>query len=106
MKDLLLFVKRLESTRGRGYSRRRASSAQKGVIKEGSCTDKVLAVLRDVAPRAIGKAEIVERSQCAPKSVDWALHYLRETRRVRCRSAMDGRSPLYLKYQIVEEDSG
>ena len=103
MDDIVRLALRISEANGFGYSRRRRRTNNKrGVIKEGSCTDKVLAVLTDEAPRAIAKSEIVTKSECKPKSVDWALYYLRSIKKITCVSAMDNRSPLYLRYKLAD----
>lgn len=106
MKGGLLFdIMRLQGARGTGYSRRRRKT-NRGVIKDGSCTDVVLQTLRNAAPRTMTRAEIVEASQCKPKSVDWALYYLRDIKLVQCVSAFDKRSSMYLRYKAVSDQSG
>lgn len=101
MDDIVRLALRISKTNGVGYSRRRRNPAL-GVIKTGSCTDKVLEVLVCEAPRSLCKSEIVTKSQCKPKSVDWALYYLRSINKITCCSAMDNRSPLYLRYKLAD----
>lgn len=101
---LLFDIMRIQNARGVGYNRRPVRRTNKGIVKDGSCTDIVLQTLQDAAPRSMTRSEIVEASQCKPKSVDWALHYLRSIRLVQSVSAMDRRSSIYLRYKAVDQD--
>lgn len=101
--SLLFEFMRIKSAQGTGYNRRPVRRTNKGVVKDGSCTDIVLKTLQDVAPRSMTRAEIVAASACKPKSVDWALHYLRSIRLVQSVSAMDRRSSIYLRYKAVDK---
>lgn len=102
--SLLFHIMRIQNARGVGYNRRPIRRTNKGVIKDGSCTDIVLHTLQNAAPRSMTRSEIVEASQCKPKSVDWALHYLRSIRLVQSVSAMDRRSSIYLRYKATEDE--
>ena len=101
MKDLLLLHQRIQSSRGNGYGRRPNHNSQRGILKEGSSTDRVLAVIAQESPRAVGHAEIVRKSECPPGQVKWALYYLCSIGKIRSQSALDPRSPLYLRYVLV-----
>jgi hypothetical protein len=104
MKDILLFMKRIEGSRGRGYSRRRPErNYHKGEIKEGSCTTKVLAIITDADPRSVTRSELVNKlDDCNPKLIDWSLFYLKTEGKIEAVSGLDKRSPLYLIYRLAK----
>lgn len=102
MAEMAWWLKNAMGPSGIGWNRRRESS-RKGKLCNGSSTEKVLAVITDASPRYLSRAEIVIRSECPAKSVDWALHYLRSINRIKCQSMLDQRSSLYLKWGIGED---
>lgn len=70
-----------------------------GVMKDDSTTDLVLRYLRTQIPRFVSREQIVIATGCKPKSVDWALYYLRGLKLIECRRGMAKRSPLYQEYR-------
>lgn len=71
-----------------------------GICAPGSATDAVLTWL--VERRGSGRwtyRQIVSGTRCTPKSVDWALIYLRHVGAV--ESLRDDRNPRYMSYRAV-----
>lgn len=70
-----------------------------GVLKDDSATDVVLRYLRTQIPRFVTREQIVVATGCKPKSIDWALYYLRGLKIIECRRGTAKRSPLYQEYR-------
>lgn len=97
MNDLTMLemMRRMSAEQARPRRRTRVGRYRaKGSIEPGGCTDKVYSALCK-AGRPLARSEIVSQTGCAPKSVDWALYYLRNTGRVTRRNGFNGSIMVY-----------
>lgn len=72
-----------------------------GQIKDDSATDRVLRFLRANPQRFMSHAQIVEGTGCKPKSVAWAVFYLRDLKIIESRHCGGRRSSLYMDYRAM-----
>lgn len=72
-----------------------------GVIRPGSATQVVLALLQANPGRWFSHFQIVQATGRTQKSIDWALLFLKARHQIRT-SSDEGRNSRYLKYSIVK----
>jgi DNA-binding response OmpR family regulator len=74
-----------------------------GVIRDGSATQAVLEFLAKHPGRFFSHPQIVAATSRSPKSVDWALLFLRAKKKVRAVPANSAHSNNYLRYSVAQE---
>jgi len=76
-----------------------------GVIRPGSATEAVLALLRENPRRQFMCITIVQRTGCTRAAVDWALLYLRSQNLINTHQDAE-RNPRYLRYSLAKASRG
>lgn len=99
---MALTLQTLSAAKPKQDSRRYFNPNPPGQIKDDSCTDRVLRFLRANRHRYLTHEQIVSGTSCKPKSVDWALYYLKGLKIIECRRCCSSRrSPLYQEYRAM-----
>ena len=70
-----------------------------GVIRNGSATHALLDLFKAHPNRYFTHAEILWRTKCSKRAIDWALIYLKSQQLIKCVSD-DGRNLRYFRYKL------